>query len=58
VGVAVEIRGEGSGGLRLDVLPNASGDAPGSFVAASIMAGATGAHRSLAPPTAQITQTE
>jgi len=32
VGVAVEVRGRGSGRLRLEVLPDASGDSLGAFV--------------------------
>jgi transposase-like protein len=41
VGVAVEVRGGGSGRLRLQVLPDASGDSLGGFVASSVTGGAT-----------------
>jgi transposase-like protein len=41
VGAAVEVRGGGSGRLRLQVLPDASGDSLGAFVADSVAAGAT-----------------
>jgi transposase-like protein/ribosomal protein L37AE/L43A len=41
VGVAVEARGNGSGRLRLQVLADASGDALGAFVAATVTPGAT-----------------
>ena len=40
VGVAVEIRGRGSGRLRLQVLPDASGDSLDAFVKATTAAGA------------------
>jgi len=40
VGVAVEIRGRGSGRLRLRVLDDASGDSLGAFVQATTAAGA------------------
>jgi transposase-like protein len=40
VGVAVEVRGAGSGRLRLSVLPDASGDALGAFVADTVAPGA------------------
>jgi transposase-like protein len=40
VGVAVEIRGRGSGRLRLAVLPDASGVSLGAFVTATTTAGA------------------
>ncbi len=38
VGVAVEVRGAGSGRLRLQVLPDASGESLGALVAASVAA--------------------
>ncbi len=41
VGVAVEVRGAGSGRLRLQVLADASGDSLGAFVARSVEDGAT-----------------
>jgi hypothetical protein len=41
VGVAVEVRGQGSGRLRLQVLPDASGGSLDDFVAATVTAGAT-----------------
>jgi transposase-like protein len=40
VGVAVEVRGNGSGRLRLQLLPDASGASLTSFVAANVAAGA------------------
>lgn len=41
VGIAVEARGRGSGRLRMQVLPNASGDALQSIVDQSVAPGAT-----------------
>jgi transposase-like protein len=41
VGVAVEVRGRGSGRLRLEVLKDASGDSLGAFIKATTDAGAT-----------------
>lgn len=41
VGVAVEVRGRGSGRLRLQVLPDASGVSLGAFVNSSVAPGAT-----------------
>jgi len=41
VGVAVEVRGRGSGRVRLQVLTDASGDSLGPFVQATTPAGAT-----------------
>jgi hypothetical protein len=41
VGVAVEVRGAGSGRLRLQVLADASSDSLGGFVAVSVADGAT-----------------
>jgi hypothetical protein len=40
VGIAVEVRGEGSGRLRLSVLDDAGGDTLEAFVAASVAPGA------------------
>jgi len=39
-GIAIEVRGQGSGRLRLAVLPDASGDSLGGFVQATIAKGA------------------
>lgn len=39
-GIAIEVRGQGSGRLRLAVLPDASGDSLGGFVQATIAQGA------------------
>jgi hypothetical protein len=40
VGVAIEVRGRGSGRVRLQVLPDASGDSLGAFVKATTATGA------------------
>jgi transposase-like protein len=40
VGVAVEVRGAGSGRVRLSALPDASGDSLGAFIGTSVTAGA------------------
>jgi hypothetical protein len=40
VGVAIEVRGHGSGRVRLQVLPDASGDSLGAFVKATTTGGA------------------
>lgn len=40
VGIAIEVRGQGSGRLRLQVLEDASGDSLTGFVSASVAAGA------------------
>jgi transposase-like protein/ribosomal protein L37AE/L43A len=39
--VAVEVRGQGSGRVRMRIIPNASGDTLGTFVKETVAAGAT-----------------